>query len=140
MNCGLARVRTTAEPTAQADDLPPTQYLVMEVLAARHRTGEPYWTFPSSLRNTLDALVRAGLIDALDSPVALSLRARLTEAGRKHSLKPDYVPPNGGIDRLRRALEFIAEYAEERADLVIGMQSVASTARQALTEPMGAPR
>lgn len=49
-------------------DLPPTQYLVMEVLAARHRTGEPYWTFPSSLRQTLDALVRADLVDAFNSP------------------------------------------------------------------------
>jgi hypothetical protein len=105
----------------------------MEVLAARERTGETLWTFPSSLRHTLDALVRAGLIDVLNSPAPGSLRARLTEAGRKQCLKPDYVPPNGGIDRLREALRIIAEFAEQRADLVIGMESIANTARAALT-------
>jgi hypothetical protein len=78
-------------------DLPPTQYLVMEVLAARYRTGENFWTFPSSLRQTLDALVRADLVNVYGSPAPGSFRVGLTEAGCKHSLKPDYVPPVGAV-------------------------------------------
>ena len=74
-------------------DLPPTQYLIMEVLAARHRLGEHLWSFPSELRRPLDVLVRAGLIDVLNSPAPGALRAWLTDAGRKHVLKPGYVPP-----------------------------------------------
>ena len=74
-------------------DLPPTLYLIMEVLASRHRLGEHLWSFPSELRRPLDGLVRAGLIDVLNSPAPGALRARLTEAGRKHVLKPGYVPP-----------------------------------------------
>ena len=42
-------------PAADIDGLPPTQYLVMGVLAARARLGEPYWTFPSRLRPTMRA-------------------------------------------------------------------------------------
>lgn len=75
------------------DELPPTQYLIMEVLAARARCGEPLWTFPAVLRYQLDALVRDGLIDVLNSPAPGSLRARFTDAGRKVALKADYVPP-----------------------------------------------
>ena len=29
------------------DSLPPTQYLVLDVLAARYRLGENAWTFPA---------------------------------------------------------------------------------------------
>ena len=37
------------------DSLPPTQYLVLEVLAARARLGEACWTFPSRLKPALNA-------------------------------------------------------------------------------------
>jgi hypothetical protein len=120
-----------------AEDLPPTQYLVMEVLAARARTGDDLWPFPTSVKWALLALADAGLITVMHGNVPGSLRARLTEAGRKHSLKPDYAPPSGGIDRLRGALEGIAEFAEKRADTVPGMESIAIIARAALYEPGG---
>lgn len=114
-------------------DLPPTQYLVMEVLAARTRTGEPFWTFPSSLRHTLDALVRADLIDVLNSPAPASLRARFTAAGRKHSLKPDYVTPvedayDTAFDRIDRHL---GEYRGAKA-LREGVQAAIDAARARL--------
>lgn len=38
------------------DYVPPTQYLVMEVLAARWRTGEKVWTFPNFCKPALRAL------------------------------------------------------------------------------------
>lgn len=118
-------------------DLPPTQYLVMEVLAARARSGDDVWTFPSSLAVPLRALEEQALISVMHGITSGSLRAQLTEAGRHHSLNPDYVPPNGGIDLLRNALGFIAQFAEERAELVPGMKAVADTARAALAKSGG---
>lgn len=117
-----------------SDELPPTQYLIMEVLAARWRTGEPFWTFPSTLRHTLDALVRADLIDVLNSPAPGSLRARLTETGRKHSLKRDYVTPVGEIydvmlDQIDRHLD---EYRGAKA-LREGIQAAVDAARTRLS-------
>lgn len=36
--------------------VPPTQYLAMEVLAARYRLGEKTWTFPAHCRSALRSL------------------------------------------------------------------------------------
>jgi hypothetical protein len=44
------------------DALPPTQYLVMEVLAARYRTGESCWTFPSRPTPAMRALEDIGAV------------------------------------------------------------------------------
>lgn len=74
-------------------DLSPTQYLVMEVLAARARTGETLWAFPSNLAVPLRALEELGLISVMHGGTPAALRARLTEAGREQTLKPDYVTP-----------------------------------------------
>ena len=123
------------------EDLPPTQYLVMEVLAARYRTGEQLWTFPSSLRQTIDALVRAGLVDALNSPAPGSLRARLTEAGRKHVLKPDYVPPV--VDIYDTAFDQIDRHLDEYRGAKVLREGVKAAVNQARTRlghtPAGLP-
>jgi hypothetical protein len=74
-------------------ELPPTQYLVMEVLAARTRLGETLWPFPNSVSPALDALEKLGLISTMSGNQPYSRRARLTDAGREHSLKPGYLPP-----------------------------------------------
>lgn len=114
------------------DKLPPTQYLILEVLAAHYRLGETTWSFPTSTERALLALQSAGLVDTFGSTRPKTVRARLTEAGKAAVLAEGHRPANGGFDRLRRALEGIAEYAEERADINIGMTAVANTARQAL--------
>lgn len=114
-------------------DLPPTQYLVMEVLAARARTGEPFWTFPSVLRHQLDALVRAGLVNVLSSPAPASLRVCLTKAGREHVLKPGYVTPVGEIydDAFDQIDRHLAEYRGAKA-LREGVQTAVDAARTRL--------
>lgn len=112
------------------DSLRPTQQLVLDVLAARHRLGEQVWTFPSAVNPALRALEKLGLVTLLSGIVEKSTRARLTDAGRHLVLKVG--PPNGGIERLRAALQAILDYAEPRADLIIGLDSVADTARRAL--------
>ncbi len=75
------------------DKLPPVQYLVLEVLAARHRTGEQLWPFPSRVRPALVALKQLGLIETMHGNVPHTLRARLTEPGLRAVISPTYVPP-----------------------------------------------
>lgn len=78
---------------------PPTQYLVMEVLAARHRLGEQFWPFPQNCRQPIDALADAGLVHIVkDSDVVGSIRVRLTDKGLTE----------WGLDDTGRMLELIA--------------------------------
>lgn len=114
------------------DLLAPTQYLVMEVLAARARLGETLWTFPSNVSDAIQSLERKGLVQPMHGIEPKTVRASLTEAGKAAALSATYSAPSGGVDRLRQALELIAEYSEPRADLLIGMDAVARLARQAL--------
>lgn len=79
------------------DNLPPTQYLILDVLAARHRAGEPYWSFPTMLRPALSALVNAGLVDVISSPAPSTLRARLTPNGEDAVLSLTYQLPTPTI-------------------------------------------
>jgi hypothetical protein len=74
-------------------DLPPTQYLVMEVLAARYRLGHQAWTFPRVLRPAMNALEEKRLIWWKSGTAPASILAGLTTTGREHSLMPGYVPP-----------------------------------------------
>lgn len=75
------------------DRLPPTQLLVLEVLAARHRLGERLWTFPSYLQRQVDALCRAGLAWQASGNVPYTVRAGLSDAGVAKMLHGSYVSP-----------------------------------------------
>jgi len=79
--------------SADVDSLPPTQYLVLEVLAARARLGEACWTFPARLRPALNALQSLGLIWWRHAPIPASVQAYLTDAGREAVLSAGYAPP-----------------------------------------------
>lgn len=83
------------------DSLPPTQYLILEVLAARWRTGEELWTFPSSLRPAVRALADLGLVGELNGITPKTVRVRLTEAGKTAALSEDYQPPKPFPDTVR---------------------------------------
>lgn len=119
------------------DQLPPTQYLIMEVLGARHRLGTYTWPFPQELRRSLASLEDAGLIIRSNGPAG-STNARLTETGLRAILDFSHRPPND-IDRYRQALKDIADFAGQRADSIPGMDGVAKTAVNAL-HPTGRPR
>jgi hypothetical protein len=87
-----------AEPTAaDVDALPPTQYLVMEVLAARHRLGEPFWTFPSRLAPAIGALEEAGLVWSDSAPTPRHVRVWLTDTGRAAATDTGYRSPLAGL-------------------------------------------
>lgn len=84
----------------------PTESLVLEVLAARYRTGENYWTFDTNVGPALRRLERAGLIVSLGSAQPGTEQVRLTDAGKKAALLEDYLTPNdqapGKVDRMWR--------------------------------------
>lgn len=85
-----------AEGTIDIDALPPTQYLVMEVLAARRRTGEITWTFPSRITPALRALEAIGAVWWKAGVAQGTCVAGLTDRGQRSALSPTYVTPVGG--------------------------------------------
>lgn len=98
--------------TVDVDSLPPTQYLILDVLAARHRLGEHCWTFPDRLRQALDALTDAGLIEQKSAPTPRATRAWLTDAGRAAVLSERYVPPLLQSNPPEPAVEWPAAWSE----------------------------
>jgi len=83
----------SAQRRFDVDALPPTQYLVLEVLAARHRLGENLWPFRSTLAPALRRLEQLGLVWTMHGSVENTVRAGLTEAGRDAVLSSTYIPP-----------------------------------------------
>lgn len=71
----------------------PTEDLVMEVLAARYRLGENWWTFDSRHSRTLARLADRGLLRTMHGIVEKSVRAALTDDGVKAYIDESYVPP-----------------------------------------------
>ena len=62
-------------------DLTPTEELMMEVLIARHRLGEPWWTFSSrpAIVKAARSLQDQGLVSLLSSQVQKTFRVELTQ-------------------------------------------------------------
>lgn len=77
----------------RADGLPPTQYLLIEVLAARYRLGETYWTFPTRCLPTARQLEAAGLVTTRPAGTHGNFEAQLTDVGVAQALSPTHVPP-----------------------------------------------
>lgn len=76
------------------DQLPLTQHLILEVLAARLRTGEDVWTFMRmrGMLSALSALSDAGYL-TYQGDVTGNFRAALTHFGRRMVLDETYLPP-----------------------------------------------
>jgi hypothetical protein len=75
-------------------DLTPTEELMMEVLIARHRLGEPWWTFSGTpgIRRAANSLQDKGLVGLMSPQVERTFRADLTAEGLA-LLDDDYIAP-----------------------------------------------
>lgn len=73
--------------------LTPTEYLVGELLAARLRLGERWWTLRNDTKPAAVKLERAGLVDIKSGIVEHTYQARLTPDGELQFLSLTYVPP-----------------------------------------------
>ncbi len=80
---------TTGSAHFDVDRLPPTQLLVLEVLAARTRLGHHRWPFDARLRRQLDTLHKLGLVRVWNDT-----EAELSDAGRAAVLHGAYEPPD----------------------------------------------
>ena len=66
---------------------------MLEVLAARHRLGESFWTFPRRHRRTAERLSARGLVWMDLGNVENTIRVGLTEEGLAEAISPDYLSP-----------------------------------------------
>lgn len=92
------------------DALPPTQYLIMEVLAARERAGEQSWPFPARLRPALRALQAAALVQPHEPTGSGMVRVRLTDIGRAAVMSQSYSAP---VPTLAQAVQQLPGTNEE---------------------------
>jgi hypothetical protein len=83
-----------AVPPVDVDSLPPTQYLILDVLAARWRTGEHLWTFPYRLWQAVEALEKLGMVGWKSGIVAKTIMVWLTDTGRELVVTADYESPH----------------------------------------------
>ncbi|WP_114906829.1 hypothetical protein [Ornithinimicrobium murale] len=76
-------------------DTTPTEELVLELLAARHRLGESIWTLDrnTTVTKSLESLSGKGLVWFKSGIVQDTYLARLTDAGRARQLDTEYTPP-----------------------------------------------
>ena len=88
-----AKASAGGSGTVDVDALPPAEYLILEVPAARWRLGERTWTFPIRLPASLDALQARGLMWWERASVPRAGRASLTDTGRAAVLRDSYIPP-----------------------------------------------
>lgn len=127
------------------DNLPPTRWLALELLVARHRLGERLWTFPSSCGSALRALEQAGLVIVMSGCVEHTLRARLTEQGIREAVSLSYTPPHltlaQGIDTLPASNDELHDWAARHGlGLSAGVGAVIEAVRRDLRKlPGGQP-
>lgn len=74
------------------DELPPTEQLCLETLAARFRLGEDIWTFKSNVTKALESLEDKGYVFVVHGVIPKSIRARLTPEGVRVMLDESYTP------------------------------------------------
>jgi hypothetical protein len=87
---GVMASMTAVQEAIVVPDLPPTDWLVMEVLAARRRLGEAIWTFPTTLRPSLRRLEARGLVGWKSGVIENTCRAWLTSEAVVMWLLPTY--------------------------------------------------
>jgi hypothetical protein len=83
------------DTSVDMDGLPPTQYLILDVLAARWRTGEHLWTFPTmpGIVRAAHDLGRLGLVGVKSGVEPKTILVWLTDTSQSAVLSGDYVPP-----------------------------------------------
>jgi len=68
----------------------PSEYLVLEVLAARFRLGESIWPFPSAFKATALSLKEKELVEVLTGPIPQTMNLSLTGLGQALLLSDKY--------------------------------------------------
>jgi DNA-binding MarR family transcriptional regulator len=118
----------------ELDKLPPTQYLVLEVLGARYRLGETMWTFPTSCTKAVAELEKLGLVTSMHGVTEHTFRVSLTEIAIGAMLSGTYLPPAFERERkaafrdaaeIMHAMIFAPNGSATRSDLLTAVQRLA---------------
>ncbi len=90
----------------EVGSLPPTQYLLLDTLAARYRTGEHTWTLPTmpGIVRAAHHLARLGLVGVKSGVAEKTIQVWLTEVGEAAVLLPGWVNPADGARRIAVAV------------------------------------
>lgn len=75
--------------------LTPMANLIVEVLIARARLGEAWWSFDRECQRQVDQLADAGIVTWKASPAPGALLVGFTPPAAQHLLARTYRPPNG---------------------------------------------
>jgi hypothetical protein len=86
------------------DALPPTQYLILDVLTARMRLGEQFWTFPDRLKPAARALEEAGLVWTRSGPAPHAFQVWPTAAFQTMVDASDYRTPTVADGQVREQI------------------------------------
>lgn len=114
-------MKATAE--VDTDALPPTQYLILDVMQARSRMGESHWTFPQRLEPQARRLEQTGLVSLRSGPAQGAFEVWLTDAGRDLLLSKPWVSPmSAPIERVRK----LAEAAKAAGTMLLPSQVLAA--------------
>lgn len=110
-----------AMAAVDVDSLPPTEYLIMDALAARARLGETHWTFPSRLRAAMVSLADRDLLWWQRGPTPRTIQAFLTGEGRAAVLYENYKDPcTAEIERLHARVAELAPFEPRTAGFHVG--------------------
>ena len=72
--------------------LTPTQELVLDVLAARHRLGEQEWPFDTRHRKAIEGLAATGQVTTRRGNVENTILVSLTDVAVTELMDSDYYP------------------------------------------------
>ena len=87
------RVAEAGAAEIDVDALPPTLYLMCDVLTARCRMGETYWTFPDRLQPVARRLEELGLVWVRSGPAPRAFQVWLTDLGRQVLVSQPWTSP-----------------------------------------------
>lgn len=76
--------------------LTPSEDLLIEVLIARHRLGEPFWVFDYAQRPVLKRLQAKGLVTT-EPATTPHIEARLTPEGRERFMSRPWLPSTAKV-------------------------------------------
>lgn len=88
--------------------LPPSQYLMLETLAARYRLGEMFWTFPSNQSDIARGLEIKNLVQWKHGVAEHTIHVWLTEAGKKYCMLPE-INEASSVDKIKSLETHIKE-------------------------------
>jgi hypothetical protein len=113
----------TITTEVDTDALPPTQYLILDVMQARSRMGETHWTFPQRLEPSARRLEDLGLVWLRSGPAEKAFEVWLTDVGRDLLLSKPWVSPmSAPVDRVRK----LAEAAQAAGTMLLPSQVLAA--------------